>query len=253
MTEQNVPNRPLIILFAKAPAAGRVKTRLRPLLSPDQAVELHKAMVRDALEMLQELQHLADIELHTDLPTEEWSEFPFPQRLQPDGGLGQRLLVTMARALGEGHATVLILGSDSPGLPASHVTGLLDSAADVKLGPTEDGGFYGISARRAMPEMFDGVRWSTAHTLSDTRLALEEAGLSVETGESWFDIDEPRDLIRLTTMGSAGLHLTSWLTTFDQRGNQPKRDDLCSSSVPLQGRSGAASLNRRPGSTRAAR
>ncbi len=223
MTEQNVPTRPLIILFAKAPVPGRVKTRLLPLLSPDQAVGLHRAMVRDTLEMLQGLQHLADIELHTDLPTEAWSECPFPRRRQPDGGLGRRLWMTMARALGEGHTAVLILGSDSPGLPASHVTGLLNSAADVKFGPTEDGGFYGISARRVMPEMFDVVRWSTGHTLADTRVALERTGLSVETGESWFDIDEPGDLIRLTTMGCAGLHLTSWLNTFDQGGNRPNR------------------------------
>ncbi|MBI4907272.1 MAG: TIGR04282 family arsenosugar biosynthesis glycosyltransferase [Acidobacteria bacterium] len=218
-----MPKRPLIILFAKAPAAGRVKTRLLPLLSPDQTVELHRAMVLDTLETLQRLRHIADIELHTDLPTNDWAVFPFPRRLQPDGGLGQRLWVTMARALGEGHARVLILGSDSPGLPAAHVTGLLESTADVKLGPTEDGGFYGISARRVTPEMFDGIRWSTAHTLADTRVALQRIGLSVETGEDWFDVDEPGDLIRLTTMGCAGLHLTSWLDTFYQGGSRPNR------------------------------
>lgn len=206
-----MPKRPLIILFAKSPVAGRVKTRLLPLLTPDQAAGLHRAMVRDALEMLQRLRHLADIELHTDLPTEEWSEFPFRRRLQPGGGLGQRLRVTMARALADRHAAVLILGSDSPGLPTSHVAGMLDSEADVKLGPTEDGGFYGISATRVMPAMFDGVRWSTAHTLSDTRLAAVRLGLSVGTGESWFDVDEPEDLIRARFVRGIGRHTTSWL------------------------------------------
>lgn len=216
MTEKRLDNRPLIILFAKAPLPGRVKTRLLPLLSPDQAAGLHRAMVRDALEMLQGLQHLADIELHTDLPTEEWSEFPFPRRLQPDGGLGQRLWATMARALGEGHAAVLILGSDSPGLPPSHVAGLLNSAADVKLGPTEDGGFYGIFARRVVHGMFDGVRWSTDQTLSDTRSALEQRGLSVEAGENWFDVDEPSDLLRVSGGLKVGRHTASWLDGADE-------------------------------------
>lgn len=210
MADPNVLHRPLIVLFAKAPVAGQVKTRLLPALSPDQAAGLHTAMVRDTLEMLRELQHIADLEFHTDRPTEEWSEFSCPRRLQPDGGLGRRLWATMDRALGEGRSMVLILGSDSPGLPSSHVTGLLNSSADVKIGPTEDGGFFGIAAKRAVPEMFDGVRWSTSHTLSDTRTALERAGLSVEFGEGWFDVDEPGDLLGARSTQRLGRNTADW-------------------------------------------
>lgn len=210
MADPIVPHRPLIVLFAKAPVAGQVKTRLLRALSPDQAAGLHTAMVRDTLEMLQGLQHIADLELHTDLPTGEWAEFSYPRRLQPDGGLGRRLWTTMDRALGEGRPMVLILGSDSPGLPPSHVAGLLNSSADVKIGPTEDGGFYGIAAMRVVSEMFEGVRWSTSHTLSDTRTALERVGLSVEIGERWFDVDEPVDLLRGRSAQLVGRNTSAW-------------------------------------------
>lgn len=208
---RNMNQKPLIILFAKTPEPGRVKTRLVPFLSPDQAAELHKAMVRDTLEMLQGLQHLADIALDTDRPTMEWAGFPFLRRRQPDGDLGRRLWVTMAGALEEGRPAVLVLGSDSPGLPPSHVSGLLTPSVDVTLGPTEDGGFYGICARRILPGMFHGVRWSTAHALSDTRLAAVRLGLSVGTGESWFDVDEPEDLLRARCARGIGRHTASWL------------------------------------------
>lgn len=210
MPTLTTPRGPLIILFAKAPVSGRVKTRLIPFLTPEQAAQLHRAMVYDMLEMLQGLRDLAHIELHTDIPTCDWPESPVARRLQPEGELGRKLWITMARGLAEGHASVLVLGSDSPGLPGSHVTGLLNSGADIKLGPTEDGGFYGICAGRVVPEMFDGVRWSTSHTLTDTLTALARAGLSAEIGEGWSDVDEPGDLLRARSAPLLGRNTARW-------------------------------------------
>lgn len=202
---------PVIILFAKAPVPGRVKTRLQPFLSAGQASALHEAMVRDALETLDKLSEIAEIELHTDVPAESWPEFPNVRRLQPTGDLGWRLQETLRRALDSGRPRALILGSDSPGLSAGQVGSLLVSAADVKIGPTLDGGFYGISASRTTPSMFDRVQWSTASTLADTLNALKTSGLSVEIGESWYDIDEPRDLLKLSKAETVGRHTAAWL------------------------------------------
>ena len=203
---------PVIILFAKVPVPGRVKTRLQPFLSAGQACALHEAMVRDALEMLGELSQIADIELHMDVPTESWPEFPYVRRLQPTGDLGCRLQETLRRALDSGRPRALILGSDSPGLFAGQVGSLLVSAADVKIGPTLDGGFFGISASRTTPLMFERVHWSTASTLADTLNALKTSGLSVEIGWSWFDIDEPQDLLKLSEVETVGRHTVAWFT-----------------------------------------
>jgi rSAM/selenodomain-associated transferase 2/rSAM/selenodomain-associated transferase 1 len=184
----------LIIVFAKAPVPGRVKTRLG--LPPDRAADLHQALVRETLAGLQPLLGEADVELSTDIPTEAWNDCGFLRSQQVEGDLGARMLAAIEAGLDHGRPRVLILGSDSPGLPAAHVRVLLGSRADVALGPTDDGGYYGISCSRVSRGMFDGVRWSTGHAFSDTVAAVERCGLSWERGPLWFDVDRPEDLDR---------------------------------------------------------
>lgn len=107
------------------------------------------------------------------------------------------MLEALRIALGEGRPVAAIVGSDAPTLPARYVELLLRSTADVSLGPSEDGGYYAIAARRVHPEMFRNVEWSTGATLAQTAAAVRDCGLSVETGEPWFDIDTAADLERL--------------------------------------------------------
>ena len=147
--------------------------------------------------MLQFLREDADVELSTDEPTAAWGEFAGARSVQCTGELGERIYAALKQALAEGRPKALILGSDSPGLPAAHIRALLASPADVSLGPVDDGGFYGIACGRIAPAMFEGVRWSTGATLSDTVEALKGCGLSVELGPAWFDVDRPEDLRRL--------------------------------------------------------
>jgi glycosyltransferase A (GT-A) superfamily protein (DUF2064 family) len=67
----------------------------------------------------------------------------------------------------------------------------------VALGPTLDGGYYGIGCRKIKATMFDGVRWSTSDALKNTIRAMERCGLSCGLGPEWFDVDRPEDLHRL--------------------------------------------------------
>lgn len=202
--------RPSIILFAKAPVPGRVKTRLRGL-SPALAARLHAAFVRDAFEMLRSFEPRADLELHTDVFTDEWNDLEVARFLQAGGDLGDRLLAALQAGLAAGRPQVIIVGSDAPTLPACHVARLLDSAADVMLGPAEDGGFYAIACRRTDPRMFAGVAWSGPQTLADTVKAAKACGLSVELGEPWFDVDTIEDLRRLAASLSLPRHTAAWL------------------------------------------
>ena len=100
-------------------------------------------------------------------------------------------------ALASGYERVAIVGSDAPTLPLGHLESLLRSRADVALGRAEDGGFWGISARRVSAKMFSDVHWSQPDTLDQTVSAVKAAGLSVEVGPAWFDVDAPTDLDRL--------------------------------------------------------
>lgn len=200
----------VIILFAKAPVPGQVKTRLQPVLSAEQAAELHLSFVQDALEKLLVLKNLAEIELHTDSLTEAWRSYPVNRALQAAGGLGARMLHAIRSAFEAGREQVLIVGADAPTLPVDYLQEILASPADVTLGPTEDGGYYAIGVRRAHEDMFAGVEWSTELALEQTRAAAEAQGLSVALGRPWFDVDGPADLVKLIT-GRTPPHTTAWL------------------------------------------
>lgn len=186
--------RPALILFAKAPLQGRVKTRLCPPLTAGQAAQLHRCFVRDTLEMLGAFAGRADVELHTDTPTDAWTAAEVSTALQVPGDLGTRLYHALDTELARGRPRVVVLGSDSPTLPPEHVELLLSSHADVALGPCRDGGYYGISCGKCHPGMFAGVEFSSPRALETTVHAVEACGLSVELGEEWFDVDSPADL-----------------------------------------------------------
>ncbi len=174
-----------IVVFAKAPVPGRVKTRLG--FDGATAAALHECFVRDTLGLLTDW----SVELHTDAACDAWSDLSVPRAVQVSGDLGARMLAVVEVC------PTLIVGSDAPTLPVDHVHHLMGVDADVALGPAEDGGYWGILARRAHPAMFQGVDWSSPHTLDQTLAACRAAGLTTGLGLMWFDVDEPADLARL--------------------------------------------------------
>ncbi|MFN7934996.1 MAG: TIGR04282 family arsenosugar biosynthesis glycosyltransferase [Bryobacteraceae bacterium] len=182
--------KPLIAVFAKAPIPGRVKTRLVPPLTTEQAAQLHERLVAD---VWQRLPGDAQLELHTDLPTAAWPGIS-SRRLQASGDLGARLFHALQSGLAEGHPRVAVVGGDIPDFPTGYMERLLSADADVALGPTLDGGYYAIACRRVSASMFDRVRWSSAHALADTIAACTCAGLTIFTGAPWHDVDRPEDL-----------------------------------------------------------
>lgn len=200
----------LVILFAKAPVPGRVKTRLLPLLTAEQAAQLHDCLVRDSLELLLGEFPPSAIELHTDEETGLWKEYGVVRRLQCAGNLGDRMYNALSRALEGGCERAMIVGSDAVGLRGVYLRQMLSAEAEVALGPTEDGGYYAISCRRVDPRMFENVRWSSSAALADTKRAAEACGLSVALGEPACDIDEPADLRRLLLGGDTGRHVSEF-------------------------------------------
>lgn len=195
--------KPLIIVYAKAPVPGRVKTRLIPRLGAAGAARLHEAFVEDTLAIAETLRDTFDVELHTDVSTGAWS-WDGVRRLQSTGELGSRMYATLREGLDGGRPFVMILGSDSPTLPPQFLAQLVDAKADVVLGPTSDGGYYAIGCRRIEPAMFSGVTWSSPATRAQTEEAARRCGLQVACGPEWFDVDEPGDLDALVEAGVAG-------------------------------------------------
>jgi len=216
-------NRPLLILFAKAPIAGRVKTRLCPPLTPDQAAALHSALVRDTVEMLSTFSGDAELELSSDSAIEPWPDVAVPRSVQADGDLGVRIFHALAGALTSGREMAIVVGSDSPGLPSRHIGALLESEADVTLGPALDGGFFAIACRRVHAGMFDQVRWSTGFTLEDVSRSAAQCGLNVATGPTWLDVDVEEDLERMLQMADLPRHAATWSANYRKfRSGSPR-------------------------------
>jgi rSAM/selenodomain-associated transferase 1 len=199
-----------MILFAKAPVVGNVKTRLQAQLGAEATLALHEAFVLDTLDKLLTLVDLADIELHTDIATDAWNRPLVTRKTQALGDLGLKMLHALSPALAEGRERVCVVGSDAPTLPAEHLRSLFSSRADVALGPCEDGGYYAICCRRTHASMFRGVEWSSELTLAQTEASARACGLTVELGPAWYDVDRPEDLLRLQQDANLPTRVSNW-------------------------------------------
>lgn len=198
-----------ICVFVKAPIEGDVKTRLAATIGTARATELARAFIEDTFDAVASQSRMkpvavvaGDASLIPPLPANMsvWA--------QGGGDLGARLERCMSRALAGG-ADVLIVGTDSPGLPVE----LIDVARraleshDVVIGPADDGGFYLVGATKCPRGMFSDLPWSDPRTCQATLARFRRLGLSVFELPPWFDVDVEADLERLRRLLDAGVIL----------------------------------------------
>ncbi|HYU31649.1 MAG TPA: TIGR04282 family arsenosugar biosynthesis glycosyltransferase [Thermoanaerobaculia bacterium] len=189
-----------LLLFTKPAREGRVKTRLIGALSPAQAAALHQAFLDDLLDRLREGSF--DLRLAWALdPGEPMPAGSIPGVRQEGDDLGERLYRALAAA-GAEVPSVAALGSDHPTLPLEIVHeafALLETGADVVLGPAEDGGYYLIALRAGAVarRLFEDIPWSTDRVFRDTVERCRELGLRLELLPAASDVDTPEDLHRL--------------------------------------------------------
>jgi uncharacterized protein len=187
----------LLIIFAKEPRPGQVKTRLSPPLSPEEAAHLYHSFLQDILE---EMARVPEVRLAVAFSPMEAQAFfrdlappgtdLFPQR---GADLGERMAQAFARSFAAGFGPVLLRGGDVPDLPAavvSEATAVLASGRDqVVLGPCPDGGYYLVGLSQPQPRLFEGPAWSSDTVLRDTLRLARELGLRVHLLPPWPDID----------------------------------------------------------------
>jgi len=190
-----------LIIFAKAPIPGEVKTRLCPPLDHDEAASLHGTLVLDAVERAKGLPGASLYVAGTpDLahPFFKVMEGRYGAKLLPQRGpdLGSRMKWAMQDAFEQGAQEVLLTGTDLPTLPRAHLVEALTLVKrhDVVLGPTADGGYYLIGLRKMVPALFDGIAWSTASAFAETKKKIEQAGLSLGLLPECRDLDTLEDL-----------------------------------------------------------
>jgi len=214
-----VPRGGALVLYARVPRAGRVKTRMLPWLDAGEALRLHLVLFEDSLRLLKTCAGAAGAEPFLSM-SESWDPEGVDgcagiagaaggiARLPQSGtDLGERLRETFRTLLTRGFGRVVVIGSDSPTLPRTHLTTALEAlerGADAVLGPARDGGYCLVGATRELPGMFETIPWGTARVLRATRAALERCGARVVMLPPWYDVDLPRDLERLRRDLSTG-------------------------------------------------
>ncbi|WP_221250413.1 TIGR04282 family arsenosugar biosynthesis glycosyltransferase [Desulfuromonas versatilis] len=192
-------------IFAKQPLPGRVKTRLCPPLSGEQAAELYRVSLIETVESLAG----RDFDLVLFYAGEEaffQSAFPaLPRIAQAQGGLGERLERAFEALFARGCRRAAMIGSDSPDLPAHLVEeafAALERASFVTA-PAADGGYVLVGQDAVHPELFRDIPWSTPGVLAATRERARALGIGYREVAGWEDVDDLPSLRRLVERSPA--------------------------------------------------
>ncbi len=191
-----------LLVIAKRPHPGQTKTRLTPPLSPEQAAQLYECFLLDTLDLARAVPGVDRFILYT--PINEAAYFTqlapdFRLLVQNGHTLGERLDNALTSCLNNEFDQVVIINSDGPTLPATHIIQaftLLEQTEAV-FGPSEDGGYYLIGLTQPQPHLLRKVQMSTPIVLKDTLMLAKKEKVKVSLLPKWYDVDTSDDLQRL--------------------------------------------------------
>jgi rSAM/selenodomain-associated transferase 1 len=196
-----------IAVMAKAPIPGLAKTRLIPALGADGAARLQARFITATVETALAV---GSVTLWAT-PDDTHAVFrQFASRLslarQVEGDLGTRMNAAIAAATPGG--PIILVGTDCPALTAEHLRAAADGlqeGIDAVVIPTEDGGYGLIGLNAPEPRLFEGMAWSTATVMAETRRRLAQLNLSWREPAQLWDVDTPDDLERMRLENMAHL------------------------------------------------
>ena len=238
-----------LAVMTKAPQPGRVKTRLVPPLTPEEAAELNKCFLRDtaaAISSVCSRRPVGDVNashseadtaacgiaVYTPVGAESTYNdiLPADFSLLPQRGdkFGERLYFAVEDLFKCGFASVCLIDSDSPTVPAANfaeAVELLSTIEDrVVLGPSDDGGYYLIGVKRPRRQLFEQIDWSTERVLNQTIQRATEMGIKVKLLPTGYDVDDAASLRRLcnellanTTPADIAPHTRKFLASLVER------------------------------------
>jgi rSAM/selenodomain-associated transferase 1 len=219
-----------ILIFAKAPVSGEVKTRLAQGTGYEAAAKIHGAMVEYTVAMAVQAQ-LTPVELHgvgndeNDFFVSLQERFGVELIPQIGADLGARMQHGFSTALQSADYAVLI-GTDCPLLDADYLEqamARLQAGTEVVLGPVEDGGYVLIGLRAVEPTLFHGINWGGSDVLQETRRRCAGAGIRCEELPRLYDIDTEADLLRFCADSPKRAQLLVPQELKDRRGYESER------------------------------
>ena len=190
-----------LVMFTKYPERGQVKSRLAKDMGKEKAAALYHCFIEDLLERLSRGTYRFQMAFYPADKEHEIKEMfgnEFSYISQAGVDLGERMKNTFNLCFSEGSQSVVVIGSDSPDLPAWIIEEAFFSLDDhdVVIGPSVDGGYYLIGFRKETfnPDVFAGPVWGTASVFQQTMTILRETGALVYALPVWQDIDRPEDI-----------------------------------------------------------
>ena len=206
-SSDSAPPRAQLLVMAKYPSPGSVKTRLASQIGAAAACRLHDAFVRDLADRLEAV----------ELPL-TWAfwppDAPFASIVpgkrcvpQVGGDLGERLEHAVAGCFRSIPTPVIVIGVDSPHLDLEWLREAADAlagGADGVLGPADDGGYYLIGLRQPSSRIFRDVAWGSSGVLDATLANARDAGMRVQLLRPTFDVDDADGLRRLRDVLARG-------------------------------------------------
>jgi len=194
-----------LAVMAKAPRAGKVKTRLAPALGMDGSAAINICFLRDTTRNIADVAeqgNAAGLVCYTPVGDEAAFDGLLPEGFaliaQRGDAFGERLLAAAQNILASGFGAVCLIDSDSPTLPQSAlvraVDELLRPGDRVVLGGSDDGGYYLIGLKQAHVAPFERITWSTSSVYTETVERCREAGIEVVELPVWYDVDDAATL-----------------------------------------------------------
>lgn len=191
-------------MLARAPVAGRVKTRMIPALGAQGACDLQQALLERALQLPAQGMHERFLWLD-DLPSPELQDLAsalgWTLVEQPTGDLGERMRRIATLGLAESDAVILI-GNDCPAIDGDYLQAACSALRErnVVIGPAEDGGYVLLGLREIDAALFSDMPWGTERVLDMTLQRLQQLDWSPELLPALWDVDRPEDLPRLAAL-----------------------------------------------------
>lgn len=204
-----------VILFTRVPHPGQTKTRLLPILQPEQCADLHWAFLKDLADLYRQVDaHL--FVAYTPDPDWELLKSVFPRAgylAQKGNDLGEKMYRCLRKVLALDYESVILTGSDLPGMTAAHLESgfAVLEETDIAIGPTSDGGYYLIGMKRPCREVFRIEGYGGATVFEKTVAAAKNAGLTVGLAMTCDDVDTPEDLKNLVETVCPDSHTGKYL------------------------------------------
>jgi uncharacterized protein len=190
-----------IIVFARAPHAGLVKTRLIPALGAHGAAALYRVLLDHTLQQVESCPDITPYLFADTAAAGQWFEARLSARWRCAGQTGDNLGARMHAALAAilaVHSRVILLGSDIVDCSADKLVAALEALDnfDVVIGPAADGGYWLLGLKRPNRALFEAIEWGSEVVLAQTIHRLNDAGLRWTQASLGHDIDTPHDLAR---------------------------------------------------------